>query len=72
MARPRKVIRTRFLHVGIREDVMAKVNIQLFSEVEGRVPQGAYQTLVTQLFVDWLATQGVTTDTNPPTEESEN
>lgn len=67
MARPRKVIRTRFLHVGIREDVMAKVELQLHSEVEGRVPQGAYQTLVTQLFIEWLSTQGVPTD-NPTTE----
>jgi hypothetical protein len=50
---------------------MAKVNIQLFSEVEGRVPQGAYQTLVTQLFIDWLSTQGVDTDIQLPTEESE-
>ena len=59
MARPKKVIRTQYLHVGIREDVMARVNVELYSEVEGRIPQGAYQAVVTQLFIDWLSLRGV-------------
>lgn len=41
--KPRKIIRPQSLHLHLPEDVMAKLYIHLFSEVEGRVPMGAYQ-----------------------------
>lgn len=54
MSRPRKVIRTVNKHLSLPENVVAQVDLQLFSEVEGRIPTGAYQELVTALLMEWL------------------
>lgn len=54
MPQPKKVIRTRFLRVGIPEDVLAKVDMELYSELEGRVPLGSYQKLITPMLEEWL------------------
>jgi len=42
---PRKpdVVRPTLLHVSLPEDVRARLDLALFSELEGRVPKGAYQ-----------------------------
>lgn len=55
---PRKpdVIRPTLLHMSIPEDVRAKLDLYLFSELEGRVPKGAYQRFFTeriQEFFGW-------------------
>ena len=55
---PRKpdVIRPSLLHMSIPEDVRAKLDLYLFSELEGRVPKGAYQKFFTeriQEFFGW-------------------
>ena len=43
MPRPPNIIRPIKLTTTIPEDLMARLQIHLFSDVEGRVPQGAYQ-----------------------------
>lgn len=43
MARPRKAIRPVEKTVSLPEDLVAKVDLELFSEVEGKVPFGAWQ-----------------------------
>lgn len=42
MKRP-KIIRPTKLTMALPEDVRAKLDLHLFSQVEGRVPMGAYQ-----------------------------
>lgn len=43
MPRAPNTIRPTFLHLGLPEDIRAKLDLVLHSEVEGRVPKGAYQ-----------------------------
>lgn len=44
MPKPPNPIPTVYLNVGIREDLKAKLDLHLYSVVEGRVPHGAYKT----------------------------
>lgn len=48
------IIRPVSLHTTIPEDVWTKVSLHLYSEIEGRVPKGAYQNLIVQLLRDYL------------------
>jgi len=43
MPRQKKVIRPVSIHLKLPEDLVARIELELFSEVEGRVPQGAKQ-----------------------------
>jgi len=43
MPRPPSVIRPTLLHVSIPEDLRTRLDLLLFSSLEGRVPKGAYQ-----------------------------
>lgn len=43
MSRKPNLIRTVRLDLGLPEDLRAKLDLLLFSPVEGRVPLGAYQ-----------------------------
>lgn len=58
MPRPKLSIRPRLLHVSLPEDLLARVDLELFSPLEGRIPAGSYQRLLTKLLTDWLAQQG--------------
>ena len=62
MARPKHTTPTVQLNVSIPEPLMQKLNILLYSEVEQRIPLGAYKELFTRLlekhFED-LANSGV-------------
>ena len=49
MARPRLVIRPVEKTFSIPEDVVARIELELFSELEGRVPVGKWSALVTDL-----------------------
>ena len=49
MPRPKKTIRTIFKTVGLPEDLVARLELDLFSELEGRVPLGAQQEFFTKL-----------------------
>jgi len=42
---------TRF---NIPESVIARVKLELYSDLEGRVPYGVMSALVTKLLNDWL------------------
>lgn len=44
MPRPRKTVRPRSLHLKLPEDILDRIDLLLFSPLEGRVPQGAYQS----------------------------
>lgn len=54
MARPRNISRTVEKKVSIPENVVAQVELELYSEVEGRVPYGAWGSLLTGLLSEWL------------------
>jgi hypothetical protein len=43
MPRPANIIRPVKLTTTFPEDVMTRLELHLFSDVEGRVPHGAYQ-----------------------------
>ena len=43
MPRPPNVIRPSLLHLALPEDIRAKLDLFLWSDLEGRVPKGAYQ-----------------------------
>lgn len=43
MSRPKSIMPTQHLNVKLPLDKLAKLNAHLFSEIEGRVPMGAYQ-----------------------------
>jgi len=60
MPRPRKLDRPRRLEIQIPESIWAKLQAELYSEVEGRVPHGALTELGVGLFTDWLRARGVT------------
>jgi hypothetical protein len=54
MGRLKKVDRTVHKKIGIPESVVTKVDLELFSELQGRVPISAYADLVTELLKKWL------------------
>lgn len=56
MAREKLVDRPVEKRVSIPESVCTKVDLQLFSELEGKVPHGEWGRLVTRLLENWLAT----------------
>ena len=56
MARPRNIQRTIEKKVCIPETTVAKVDLELYSDLEGRVPVGAWKELVTKLLDNWLHT----------------
>lgn len=49
MARPKQVIRPIEMSVSIPEDLHCRLKLELFSEVEGRVPHGRISQLFTLL-----------------------
>lgn len=49
MPRPRKAIRPVEKNISLPEDIVARVDLELFSEVEGKVPFGAWQRYVEAL-----------------------
>ena len=59
MPRPRKVIRPIQKNVALPEDLVGKVELELYSEVEERVPFGAWQSLITELLQAWLRQRGI-------------
>ena len=49
MARPISTIRTVSKNIRLSEDVVAKMELALFSEAEGRIPVGAQAELIKRL-----------------------
>jgi hypothetical protein len=44
--------------LSIPGDLAARVELELFSEVEGKVPYGARRDLMVELLTAWLRTRG--------------
>ena len=55
MARPRKAIRPVEKNISLPEDLVARVDLELFSELEGKVPFGAWQRYLERLIREDLA-----------------
>jgi len=55
MARPKSVIRPVEMSVSIPEDLHARLKLELFSDVEGRVPHGKISRLFTLLLQQHFA-----------------
>lgn len=55
MARPKKTIRTIFKNIALPEDLAAKVELHLYSELEGKIPFGAQQEFFSQLLRDYFS-----------------
>lgn len=55
MGRPRKAIRSIEKNICLPEDLVAAVELELWSDLEGKVPFAAWQRLVTGLLIAWLA-----------------
>lgn len=49
MGRPKLAIRSVEKNISIPEDICLKVDLKLFSELEGRVPHGAWKKYITGL-----------------------
>lgn len=59
MPRPRKVDRPHRMELQLPESLYAKMNAELYSDLEGRVPHGAYSNLFETLVSRWLVERGV-------------
>jgi hypothetical protein len=49
MARPRKTDRPIEKNISLPQSVVVRVELELFSELEGKVPFGAWQRYITRL-----------------------
>lgn len=58
MARPKKTTRTVFKNIALPEDLAAKVDLYLWSEVEGKIPFGAQQEFFSRLVKEFFAGLG--------------
>lgn len=54
MARPKNTLRTIQVNFAIPEDLVAKMELHLFSEVEAKIPHGARSTLVARLLREYF------------------
>lgn len=59
MARPRNLVPSVELRVSIPEDWRKKLDTHLWSEVEDRVPMGAYKDFVTARIREFLVWRGL-------------
>jgi hypothetical protein len=54
MPKPKLAIRPIEKKISIPEDIVAQVDLELWSDLEGKVPFGAWSELATELLRDWL------------------
>lgn len=59
MGRAKKVDRPIPVKAYIPLSIHSKVEIELYSEVEGKVPHGGWSSLVTELMANWLRERGI-------------
>lgn len=59
MARRPSIVKNRDLHICLPPDLMGKLDLFLWSDLEQRVPQGAYQRFFSERIVEFF-------DTLPP------
>lgn len=68
MAGRPSIIRPVQLNLSLPEDLFARLKLRLFSEVEGRVPHGAYKRLMVELIKQYLESEPVTMVSEPLTD----
>lgn len=54
MPKPRRTIRPIEKTISLPEDLVARVELELFSDLEQRVPFGAWSKLGQELFTRWV------------------
>ena len=59
MVRVKKIDRPKRVEVQLPESIKIKVDIELYSEIEGKVPFGSFSGLVTELLREWLKGRGI-------------
>lgn len=52
--RPLEIIRPTRLEISIPEDMRTLMDLRLWSELEGRVPKGAYSQFINQLIREYF------------------
>lgn len=57
MARPRTTIRRISKNISLPEDLVARMELELYSEVEGRIPVGAQSDLIERLLREHFKSQ---------------
>lgn len=53
------------VHTTLPEDLWAKVHMHLYSDLEGKVPKGAFQSLMIRLLNDFLNQKDTPNATEP-------
>ena len=59
MARPKKTDRPIEKNISLPQSIVARVELELFSELEGRVPFGAWQRYIVGLIEADMLKRGV-------------
>lgn len=59
MGRPRKLDRWVYKKTYLPQSVMEAVERELFSEIEGKIPYGAWNTMIEEAVRDWLLKRGI-------------
>lgn len=59
MPRIKKTDRPKRFYVYVPESILAKVEFELYSDIEGKVPFGKLSELTTELLSAWLRDRGV-------------
>lgn len=54
MPRPKNVVGVETKHLALPRDLVVGVELELYSEVLGKVPYAAWNKLLTELLTNWL------------------
>jgi hypothetical protein len=57
MARPKRIIRPIVKNIALPEDLVARIELELFSEIEGKIPFGAQQRFFEKVIREHYAQQ---------------
>lgn len=57
MARPKRIVRTISKNIALPEDLVARMELELYSELEGKIPFGAQQKFLEKVLRDHYARQ---------------
>lgn len=59
MPRHKRTMTRVYVEVGVDEDILAKVKLELFDPARQAVPLGAMTELVNELLSEWLKRRGM-------------
>jgi hypothetical protein len=54
MARPKKAIQSVEKNISIDKDIVTRIDLELYSELEGRVPHGAWSRLINNMLRTYI------------------